>query len=97
MNIRFTTFIIAIGMFLSAAALVPAWQAEAKNYTQECAELLAKQNKEIVADVCAIEEDEVSWLSWFSGKSRSAQFHFLDLFELLFDSSKSKEFNNPVR
>lgn len=24
-----------------------------------------------------------SWLAWFSGKSRSTQFHFIDLLELL--------------
>jgi hypothetical protein len=26
---------------------------------------------------------EQSWLSWFRGKSRSTQFHFVDLLELL--------------
>lgn len=35
----------------------------------------------------AIEEcyktTERSWISWFQGKSRSTQFHFVDLLELL--------------
>ena len=26
---------------------------------------------------------QTSWKSWFSGQSRSAQFHFIDLMELL--------------
>jgi len=26
---------------------------------------------------------QTSWLSWFSGQSSSAQFHFIDLLELL--------------
>ncbi|KFZ36218.1 hypothetical protein HR45_17680 [Shewanella mangrovi] len=32
---------------------------------------------------CANPEEELSWRSWFSGKSRSGQFHFIDLMELL--------------
>ncbi|MFQ6371950.1 hypothetical protein [Shewanella sp. YIC-542] len=32
---------------------------------------------------CAVQEDDLSWGSWFSGKSRSGQFHFIDLLELL--------------
>ena len=27
--------------------------------------------------------DQQNWLSWFTGKSRSTQFHFVDLLELL--------------
>jgi hypothetical protein len=32
---------------------------------------------------CATQEDDLSWKSWLSGKSRSGQFHFVDLLELL--------------
>lgn len=33
---------------------------------------------------CATQQKSaVSWSSWFSGKSRSSQFHYLDLLELL--------------
>ncbi|GGE90564.1 hypothetical protein [Shewanella carassii] len=32
---------------------------------------------------CATQEDELSWKSWLSGNSRSGQFHFVDLLELL--------------
>lgn len=31
---------------------------------------------------CALPEHDVSWKNWISGKSRSNQFHFLDLIEL---------------
>jgi hypothetical protein len=32
---------------------------------------------------CATENTDVSWKNWLTGKSRSSQFHFLDLLELL--------------
>lgn len=32
---------------------------------------------------CANQRQELTWRSWFSGKSRSGQFHFIDLMELL--------------
>lgn len=31
---------------------------------------------------CAL-APQTSWMSWFSGKSSSAQFHFIDLLELI--------------
>lgn len=30
-----------------------------------------------------LNSDKQSWYSWFQGKSRSTQFHFIDLLELL--------------
>ncbi|GIU49290.1 hypothetical protein [Shewanella sp. KT0246] len=49
---------------------------------------------------CATQSDDVSWGSWVTGNSRSSQFHFLDLLELLHGSEKSKPIsdmptNNP--
>lgn len=39
---------------------------------------------------CAFNQTkEVSWYSWFSGKSQSGQFHYLDLLELLTRNSHS--------
>ncbi|WP_394205579.1 hypothetical protein [Shewanella waksmanii] len=32
---------------------------------------------------CAQQSNDVSWKNWFTGKSRSGQFHFVDLLELL--------------
>lgn len=39
--------------------------------------------------VCAVTEQQ-SWFSWLRGKSRSAQFHFVDLLELLNRLSPTK-------
>lgn len=33
---------------------------------------------------CAVKEHDVSWKNWISGNSRSSQFHFIDLIELLY-------------
>jgi len=41
-------------------------------------------------NACLKLEEDTSWFSWFSGNSRSAQFHYLDLLELLTSSSDSK-------
>jgi len=42
---------------------------------------------------CIKIEEESSWFSWLTGDSRSAQFHYLDLLELLTSSDDSK--NTP--
>ena len=39
---------------------------------------------------CIKIEEESSWFSWLTGDSRSAQFHYLDLLELLTSSEDSK-------
>ena len=33
---------------------------------------------------CATERQDVSWLGWLTGKNGTSQFHFVDLFELLY-------------
>ncbi|MCL1143550.1 hypothetical protein [Shewanella gaetbuli] len=33
---------------------------------------------------CALEDHDVSWKNWITGNSRSNQFHFIDLIELLY-------------
>ena len=42
---------------------------------------------------CIKVEEESSWFSWLTGDSRSAQFHYLDLLELLTSPDDSK--NTP--
>ena len=39
---------------------------------------------------------EVSWSSWFSGKSNSYQFHFLDLLELLSRQTETINDKSPT-
>ena len=36
-------------------------------------------------------EQESSWMSWITGDSRSAQFHYLDLLELLTSSDEPQK------
>ncbi|WP_041420102.1 hypothetical protein [Shewanella violacea] len=38
---------------------------------------------------CARQTEDLSWTSWFAGKSRSNQLHFVDLLELLYGHSES--------
>lgn len=46
---------------------------------------------------CAQPKETVSWLSWFTGKSSSYQFHFLDLLELLSRGDQQTQASaNPV-
>lgn len=47
-----------------------------------------------IADVSTapqcVNANQQSWFSWFQGKSRSTQFHFVDLLELLTRLSPAK-------
>ena len=38
---------------------------------------------------CARQTEDLSWSTWFTGKSRSNQLHFVDLLELLYGHSDS--------
>ena len=48
---------------------------------QRIAEHLSPRSESLVLPCANLQQ--TSWLSWFSGQSRSAQFHFIDLLELL--------------
>lgn len=43
------------------------------------------------ANQCIQTNKETGWFSWITGDSRSAQFHYLDLLELLTSSEESKK------
>ncbi|WP_105258137.1 hypothetical protein [Pseudoalteromonas sp. T1lg88] len=46
---------------------------------------------------CANPDGEQSWFAWFAGDSRSAQFHYLDLLELLSrndNKENARQFSN---
>ncbi|WP_240224269.1 hypothetical protein [Rheinheimera hassiensis] len=73
---KFTTplkaAVISAGIIAGALSLaLPDWVAN-----QHCQPLIQS------AMPCT-EVDQQNWLSWFTGKSRSTQFHFVDLLELL--------------
>ncbi|NOU51058.1 hypothetical protein HG263_11015 [Pseudoalteromonas sp. JBTF-M23] len=42
------------------------------------------------AQYCETEKD-INWYSWFMGQSGSAQFHYLDLLELLLGSDRQSD------
>ena len=45
---------------------------------------------------CAVQQSQgVSWTEWFTGRSSSYQFHFIDLLELLYRSGNS-DTKNPA-
>ncbi|WP_010366450.1 hypothetical protein [Pseudoalteromonas citrea] len=47
------------------------------------------------ADIQACKHDaHTSWYAWLSGESSSAQFHYLDLLELLLGSKESSSTND---
>lgn len=59
------------------------------NSTQQCEKLLSSSETQHTAAQCQAPSNQVTWSNWAKGESRSAQFHFIDLFELLFSSSDS--------
>lgn len=64
--------VISAGIIVGALSLaLPGWVA-----SHHCQQLAQS------AMPCT-EVDQQNWLSWFTGKSRSTQFHFVDLLELL--------------
>ncbi|NMR25011.1 hypothetical protein HH219_05475 [Pseudoalteromonas sp. NEC-BIFX-2020_015] len=58
----------------------------AANHCQNNAEVIS-----VVPVHCMHLEQESSWMSWITGDSRSAQFHYLDLLELLTSSDEPKK------
>jgi hypothetical protein len=48
-------------------------------------------NSQQVLNTCIKVQEDSSWFSWLTGDSRSAQFHYLDLLELLTSSEKTKK------
>ncbi|OJF70217.1 hypothetical protein BK026_16345 [Alteromonas sp. V450] len=62
---------------------------------QPVAEFNPKLPASHIQNQCARYHDgvtEVSWFSWFAGKSSSFQFHFLDLLELLHNDEGNRDF-----
>ncbi|MCF1429174.1 MAG: hypothetical protein LPD71_10490 [Shewanella sp.] len=43
-------------------------------------------------NLCASERQDVSWIGWLTGQNSTSQFHFVDLFELLY-----KKHGNPAK
>lgn len=93
MNMRLATLAALCGIALLSVMHSAPWQAASSNDLQQCQQL---QQQQAPQTVCANLHEEVSWLEWLTGESRSTQFHFLDFFELLFaDKDQGKGDYHP--
>lgn len=45
---------------------------------------------------CATQSQDLSWKSWLTGSSRTTQFHFLDLLELLHGHNSQPKAQRPT-
>lgn len=78
---------VAAGLLLSVALINTDGQQAIASNEAECVKMLQNTEQPLNASQCATQqarEKELSWGNWLFGGSRSTQFHFLDLFELLF-------------
>ncbi|MDX1705349.1 hypothetical protein [Pseudidiomarina sp.] len=97
MTYRFGSVAVICGIVLLSTMSNPAPQVEAANLTQQCDQLLERAETDQARLVCKTASEEVTWSSWFTG-SRSTQFHYLDLFELLFGDSAQRDYSgNKLR
>lgn len=89
---------VASGIVLISATSAYAWQNDQAKTQHQCEALLQNTEQLDAQANCQAPEQSVTWGAWFSGKSRSTQFHFLDLFELLFGNgdSKQRDYNRPI-
>ncbi|MDN7125003.1 hypothetical protein [Pseudidiomarina terrestris] len=85
-------FVVA-SLMLGAVLFTDVGQSTLTASEKDCQKLLQNSEQPEVMQQCAnrIMQNELSWSSWFSGHSRSTQFHFLDLFELLFSDSRQDQ------
>lgn len=95
MAIRVGILIIALGVFALGSMLVPAWQSDSANVTQQCDRVMTNIEADQAAQLCNAPSEKVTWKTWFAGESRSSQFHFFDLLELLYQSSSSQTKDKP--
>lgn len=98
MSVTFKSLTIATSIIsLAAASYLVATPASpttsVSNSIQQCEQLLTNAETGDIRKQCAAAANEVTWSNWVKGESRSAQFHFIDLFELLFSSKDSTQQN----
>lgn len=74
----------------------PAQQSSQANLTQQCDAVMHNlESKQ--GSACDAPSEQVTWHSWATGQSRSTQFHFFDLLELLFSDSKATKAESANR
>ncbi|MBO1270970.1 hypothetical protein J3L11_04810 [Shewanella sp. 4t3-1-2LB] len=86
-SIKSAVILASVAGTVSIAALVmQVLTAADDSLSQNCASVTEYNSKLPSShpnNRCAMQDDDLSWSSWLSGKSRSGQFHFIDLLELL--------------
>src|SRR5690554_5997409 len=92
MRYQLATIAVLSGIAILGAMQSPAWQTNTNNLTHQCEQIVASSEVPQSADVCMAADDSVTWGEWFSGESRSTQFHFLDFFELLFAEDSKRDY-----
>lgn len=81
-------FLVA-GLFVSMAMFGSEGAGTITASEESCKKLLNNSEQPAAMQQCvtAKSDNDLSWGNWFRGGSRSTQFHFLDLFELLFGNN----------
>ncbi len=92
MRYQIATIAVLTGIAFLGAMQSPAWQHNASNLTQQCEQIMQSSELPQSADMCLAADDAVTWGEWFSGESRSTQFHFLDFFELVFGDDEKRDY-----
>ncbi|RUO19003.1 hypothetical protein CWE08_10620 [Aliidiomarina iranensis] len=72
-----------------AVAGIMSWQVAANRPANNCSiDVVIPGERQVLQRLdCAA---SLNWIEWISGKSRSPQFHFLDLLELMFGDKGEK-------
>lgn len=84
-------FLVA-GLFVSMAMFSNDGTGSIAASEEACKKLLNNSEQPAAVQQCVNADagKDLSWSSWFRGGSRSTQFHFLDLFELLFGGNEQQ-------
>lgn len=82
---------MALAAFIAFALVSPSTLVSQQNATQRCQQLLTEAEQSDNSAQCQLAAGQVTWLSWLTGDSRSVQFHFFDLIELISSSSDSNK------
>lgn len=91
---------LAVAITLCSASSLPLLSEQVHSISAcNCSSQADQQNtQQLPQGACESKAANQSWLAWLTGNSRSSQFHFLDLLELLESgSSKTKSSYTSLR
>ena len=82
---------LALAAFTAFALVSPSSLMAQKNATQKCQQLMTESEQNSNSTQCQLAAEQVTWFNWLTGDSRSVQFHFFDLVELISSSSDNSK------